>query len=101
MFIFQESDISDIDQDSHDEHLGLRLRKDSYLKAIQSDNNHLRAGLQNMLIVFLTNAANVFLLDLSHENIHMLEEQVYMFNYVFYVYIIMIFSGVSKILPDN
>lgn len=76
LIYYQESDVSDFDQDSQ-EHLGLRLRKDSYLKAIQSDNNHLKAGLQNMLIVFLTNAANVFLLDLSHENVHMLEEQVY------------------------
>ncbi|KFM77895.1 hypothetical protein X975_09679, partial [Stegodyphus mimosarum] len=55
----------------------MRLRKDSYLKAIHCDNNHLKAGMQNMLTVFLTNAANVFLLDLSQDSSNMLEEQVF------------------------
>ncbi|GIY68478.1 hypothetical protein CDAR_112172 [Caerostris darwini] len=71
---------------------GTRLRKDSYLKAIHSDNNHLRAGMQNMLIVFLTNAANVFLLDLSHDNLHMLEEQVDMCKRVLNIYRYMVMN---------
>ncbi|CAL1264601.1 unnamed protein product [Larinioides sclopetarius] len=78
---------------SQDQELpGTRLRKDSYLKAIHSDNNHLRAGMQNMLIVFLTNAANVFLLDLSHDNLHMLEEQVDMCKRVLNIYRYMVMN---------
>ncbi|XP_042904592.1 ral GTPase-activating protein subunit alpha-1 [Parasteatoda tepidariorum] len=71
---------------------GMRLRKDSYIKAIHSDNNHLRAGLQNMLIVFLTNAANVFLLDLSHDSLHFLEEQVDMCKRVLNIYRYMVMN---------
>ncbi|KAF8789181.1 Ral GTPase-activating protein subunit alpha-1 like protein [Argiope bruennichi] len=77
---------------SQEELPGTRLRKDSYLKAIHSDNNHLRAGMQNMLIVFLTNAANVFLLDLSHDNLHMLEEQVDMCKRVLNIYRYMVMN---------
>ncbi|GFS68356.1 hypothetical protein NPIL_633392 [Nephila pilipes] len=84
------SDSSSVGQDQ--ELPGTRLRKDSYLKAIHSDNNHLRAGLQNMLIVFLTNAANVFLLDLTHDNLHMLEEQVDMCKRVLNIYRYMVMN---------
>ncbi|XP_054712928.1 LOW QUALITY PROTEIN: ral GTPase-activating protein subunit alpha-1-like [Uloborus diversus] len=74
------------------EPLGMRLRKDSYLKAIHSDVNRLKAGLQNMLMIFLSNTANVFLLDLSHDNIGMLEEQVDMCKRVLNIYRYMVMN---------
>ncbi|KAG8192293.1 hypothetical protein JTE90_002117 [Oedothorax gibbosus] len=79
------------ERESHDTP-GMRLRTGSYLKAIHSDNNHLRAGLQNMLVVFLTNASNVFLLDLSYDNLHLLEEQVDMCKRVLNIYRYMVMN---------
>ncbi|CAD7084282.1 unnamed protein product [Hermetia illucens] len=48
---------------------GQRLRTDSYVGAITRENLIIRAGLQNFLQVFVTNAANVFLVNTSHLNI--------------------------------
>ncbi|KAI5741308.1 hypothetical protein M8J76_012347 [Diaphorina citri] len=64
---------------SPDEHLltaRSRLRNHSYIGAIQSENVLVRAGLQNVLQVFITHAANVFLLEVGSEYPLFLEEQV-------------------------
>ncbi|XP_066993863.2 probable Rho GTPase-activating protein CG5521 isoform X2 [Anabrus simplex] len=53
-----------------------RLRNDSYLGAIHRENLLVRAGLQNLLQVFITHAANVFMLEVSPEYPFLLEEQV-------------------------
>ncbi|XP_055618847.1 probable Rho GTPase-activating protein CG5521 isoform X2 [Toxorhynchites rutilus septentrionalis] len=47
-----------------------RLRTDSYLGAISKENVIIRAGLQNVLQVFVTNAVNVFMVNTAHLNIH-------------------------------
>ncbi|XP_058461535.1 probable Rho GTPase-activating protein CG5521 isoform X1 [Malaya genurostris] len=47
-----------------------RLRTDSYLGAISKENVMIRAGLQNVLQVFVTNAVNVFMVNTAHLNIH-------------------------------
>ncbi|XP_022909230.2 probable Rho GTPase-activating protein CG5521 isoform X1 [Onthophagus taurus] len=52
-----------------------RLRNDSYLGAIQKENLLVRAGLQNLLQVFMTHAANVFLLEVNSHVPTLLEEQ--------------------------
>ncbi|KAG8275624.1 Ral GTPase-activating protein subunit alpha-2 [Homalodisca vitripennis] len=53
-----------------------RLRNDSYIGAVHKENLLVRAGLQNVLQVFITHAANVFLLEISQEFSVLLEEQV-------------------------
>ncbi|GLH07913.1 Probable Rho GTPase-activating protein CG5521 [Gryllus bimaculatus] len=53
-----------------------RLRNDSYLGAIHRENLLVRAGLQNLLQVFISHAANVFMLEVSAEYPLLLEEQV-------------------------
>ena len=60
---------------------GLRTtggRADSYVNALHRDQMNVRAGLQNVLQLFVTNAANVFLLEVSPEYPILLEEQVEM-----------------------
>lgn len=52
-----------------------RLRNDSYLGAIHKENLLVRAGLQNLLQVFMTHAANVFLLEVTPKYPQHLEEQ--------------------------
>lgn len=52
-----------------------RLRNDSYLGAIHKENLLVRAGLQNMLQIFMTHAANVFLLEVNPHFPQLLEEQ--------------------------
>ncbi|KAK9884222.1 hypothetical protein WA026_005171 [Henosepilachna vigintioctopunctata] len=52
-----------------------RLRNDSYLGAILEENLLVRAGMQNVLQLFMTHAANVFLLDVNQHIPKMLEEQ--------------------------
>ncbi|XP_055594870.1 probable Rho GTPase-activating protein CG5521 isoform X2 [Uranotaenia lowii] len=47
-----------------------RLRTDSYLGAMSKENVMIRAGLQNVLQVFVTNAVNVFMVNTAHLNIH-------------------------------
>lgn len=49
---------------------GQRLRTDSYLVAISKENVMIRAGLQNVLQVFVTNAVNVFMVNTAHLNLH-------------------------------
>nr|CAD7424624.1 unnamed protein product [Timema monikensis] len=53
-----------------------RLRNDSYLGAIHRENLLVRAGLQNVLQVFITHAAHVFMLEVSPDYPLLLEEQV-------------------------
>lgn len=54
-----------------------RLRNDSYLGAIHRENLFIRAGLQNVLQIFITQASNVFFLENSGPNASptLLEEQ--------------------------
>ncbi|XP_008195928.1 probable Rho GTPase-activating protein CG5521 isoform X1 [Tribolium castaneum] len=52
-----------------------RLRNDSYLGAIHRENLLVRAGMQNILQLFMTHAANVFLLEVNPHIPKMLEEQ--------------------------
>ena len=54
-----------------------RLRNDSYLGAIHRENLFVRAGLQNVLQVFITQASNVFFLESAGGNASatLLEEQ--------------------------
>lgn len=47
-----------------------RLRTPSYVGAITKENLVVRAGLQNVLQIFVTNAANVFLVNTGHLNIY-------------------------------
>lgn len=49
-----------------------RLRTDSYVGAMGKDNIIVRAGLQNILQVFITNAVNVFMIQTAHLNINYL-----------------------------
>jgi len=48
-----------------------RLRTDSYLGAISKENLMIRAGMQNILQVFVTNAVNVFMITTSHLNMYL------------------------------
>ena len=54
----------------------LRCLRQMRLKAGDSSYLAVRAGLQNVLQIFVTNAANVFLLEVSPEYPILLEEQV-------------------------
>ncbi|XP_055321595.1 probable Rho GTPase-activating protein CG5521 isoform X1 [Sitodiplosis mosellana] len=46
-----------------------RLRTDSYLGAITKENLLIRAGSQNVLQVFVTNTANVFMVQTAHSSV--------------------------------
>lgn len=52
-----------------------RLRNDSYLGAIHKENLLVRAGMQNVFQLFVTHAANVFLLEVNSHIVKMLEDQ--------------------------
>ncbi|XP_030754501.1 probable Rho GTPase-activating protein CG5521 [Sitophilus oryzae] len=52
-----------------------RLRNDSYLGAIHKENVLVRAGMQNLYQLFMTHAANVFLLEGNPHIPRLLEEQ--------------------------
>ncbi|CAM1331539.1 RALGAPA2 (predicted) [Pycnogonum litorale] len=72
---------------------GWRIRNDSYLSAIQLDQLNVRAGLQNMLHIFITNASNLFLLEIGEDRPHaLLEEQVDMCKRVLNVYRFMVMN---------
>ena len=58
----------------------------SYVNALHRDQMNVRAGLQNVLQLFVTNAANVFLLEVSPEYPILLEEQVEMCKRVLNIY---------------
>lgn len=63
--------IGDSDRDSESR---VRLRNDSYIGAVHKDHILVRAGLQSTLQLFVTHAANVFLLQVKSPVL--LEEQV-------------------------
>lgn len=77
---------------SADSASGYRLRNDSYLGAIHKEHLAVRAGLQNVLQIFITNAANVFLLEISPEYPILLEEQVEMCKRVLNIYRYMVMN---------
>ena len=54
------------------------------LKTGESSFLAVRAGLQNVLQIFVTNAANVFLLEVSPEYPILLEEQVIIYLFLIY-----------------
>ncbi|CAL7949772.1 unnamed protein product [Xylocopa violacea] len=68
-------DTNDVDKSPSESYRQIRLRNDSYLGAIHRENLFIRAGLQNVLQVFITQASNVFFLDNSGSNASLLEEQ--------------------------
>ena len=55
-------------------------------KSLTNEKTCCRAGLQNLLQLFVTNAANVFLLEVSPEYPILLEEQVEMCKRVLNIY---------------
>ena len=59
------------------------LESQSYM---YKDQLSVRAGLQNVLQIFVTNAANVFLLEVSSEYPILLEEQVELCKRVLNIY---------------
>ncbi|XP_034941098.1 probable Rho GTPase-activating protein CG5521 isoform X3 [Chelonus insularis] len=71
-------DTSDTDKSPSDSYRQIRLRNDSYLGAIHRENLFVRAGLQNVLQVFITQASNVFFLENIGGNASaaLLEEQI-------------------------
>lgn len=48
-----------------------RLRTDSYIGAITKENVSIRAGMQNMLQIFVTNALHVFMVSTAHLNVNL------------------------------
>lgn len=72
-----KKDVNDIDRSPSENYRQTRLRNDSYLGAIHRENLFIRAGLQNVLQVFITQASNVFFLENSGPNASptLLEEQ--------------------------
>ncbi|XP_051158588.1 probable Rho GTPase-activating protein CG5521 isoform X3 [Leptopilina boulardi] len=67
----------DADKSPQEYHRHTRLRNDSYLGAIHRENLFVRAGLQSVLQVFITQASNVFFLESIGGNASatLLEEQ--------------------------
>ncbi|XP_012145628.1 putative Rho GTPase-activating protein CG5521 isoform X6 [Megachile rotundata] len=72
-----KKDISDMDKSPSENYRQTRLRNDSYLGAIHRENLFIRAGLQNVLQIFITQASNVFFLENYGPNasLTLLEEQ--------------------------
>lgn len=68
-----------------------RLRNESYLGAVNKEI-HIRAGLQNVLQVFITSAANVFLLEVSPDYPRLLDEQVEVCKHVLNIYRYMVMN---------
>ncbi|XP_076382912.1 putative Rho GTPase-activating protein CG5521 isoform X11 [Megalopta genalis] len=70
-------DGNDFDRSPSESYRQTRLRNDSYLGAIHRENLFIRAGLQNVLQVFITQASNVFFLENygSNASMTLLEEQ--------------------------
>ena len=60
-----------------------------------------RAGLQNVLQIFVTNASNVFLLQVSSEYPILLEEQVDLCKRVLNIYRYMVSSSVDATLRNQ
>lgn len=73
----QRKAASEIEKSPSESYRQSRLRNDSYLGAIHRENLFIRAGLQNVLQVFMTQASNVFFLENSgpSASLTLLEEQ--------------------------
>ncbi|XP_070513115.1 probable Rho GTPase-activating protein CG5521 isoform X5 [Cardiocondyla obscurior] len=73
----QKKDLSEMEKSPSDSYRQTRLRNDSYLGAIHRENLFIRAGLQNVLQIFITQASNVFFLENlgSNASLTLLEEQ--------------------------
>lgn len=73
----QRKDAIEMEKSPSDSYRQTRLRNDSYLGAIHRENLFIRAGLQNVLQIFITQASNVFFLENSGPNasLMLLEEQ--------------------------
>ncbi|KAG7202596.1 hypothetical protein KM043_009788 [Ampulex compressa] len=73
----QKRESGDTDKSPSESYRQIRLRNDSYLGAIHRENLFIRAGLQNVLQVFITQASNVFFLENigSNASLTLLEEQ--------------------------
>jgi hypothetical protein len=70
-FLLEESDGSSAGSSLDSSSSGRqRLRTDSYVGAIQGAQS-IRAGMQNVLQVFVTNAVNVFMVSTSHLNMYL------------------------------
>jgi hypothetical protein len=61
---------SSLDSSASSSNRTQRLRADSYIGAITKENLSIRAGMQNVLQVFVTNAVNVFMISTSHLNMY-------------------------------
>ncbi|MPC07518.1 Ral GTPase-activating protein subunit alpha-2 [Portunus trituberculatus] len=68
-----------------------RMRNESYLGAVNKDI-HIRAGLQNVLQVFVTSVANVFLLEVSPDYPRLLDIQVEVCKNVVNIYRYMVMN---------
>lgn len=68
----------DNDKSPSESYRQTRLRNDSYLGAIHRENLFVRAGLQNVLQIFITQASNVFFLENPGGSVSaaLLEEQI-------------------------
>lgn len=73
----QRKDANEMEKSPSESYRQTRLRNDSYLGAIHRENLFIRAGLQNVLQVFITQASNVFFLENLSPNASatLLEEQ--------------------------
>lgn len=74
----QRKDANEMERSPSESYRQTRLRNDSYLGAIHRENLFIRAGLQNVLQVFITQASNVFFLENSwgpSASLTLLEEQ--------------------------
>lgn len=73
-----KKDTTDMDRSPPESYRQNKLRNDSYLGAIHRENLFIRAGLQNVLLVFITQASNVFFLENTGHNasVTLLEEQI-------------------------
>ncbi|XP_019882116.2 probable Rho GTPase-activating protein CG5521 isoform X6 [Camponotus floridanus] len=73
----QRKDANETEKSPSESYRQTRLRNDSYLGAIHRENLFIRAGLQNVLQIFITQASNVFFLENSGPNASptLLEEQ--------------------------
>ncbi|XP_029671888.1 ral GTPase-activating protein subunit alpha-1 [Formica exsecta] len=73
----QRKDANETEKSPSESYRQTRLRNDSYLGAIHRENLFIRAGLQNVLQIFITQASNVFFLENSRPNASptLLEEQ--------------------------
>ncbi|XP_014609505.1 PREDICTED: ral GTPase-activating protein subunit alpha-1 isoform X3 [Polistes canadensis] len=72
-----KKDFNETDKSPSENYRQPRLRNDSYLGAIHRENLFIRAGLQNVLQVFITQASHVFFLEYSglNSNAALIEEQ--------------------------